>query len=266
MKRDVFATLLREDIENGNKIFSIIEKDVKTEKRFRKLLSPGSLNELSDVIIGYNMSTTIEVLLNITEKILMFECAAINKYILLRGKYERYLFSNNYKQCKEILGEIENTVGFSIWGCSQRFLVEELENGLEANKKLLGKYTEEIGKNLLINTLLDFYSYSSEKNTSYFNYKDKINKYLESLDESVVVPYLRFKLDYNAACSRDIIGIVLQIDSQISVVDLYNSFVEILQHNSYYNYFGNKNIVVNIEKYIDDYRLHNLMIFYGVYD
>lgn len=116
MERDVFATLLREDIENGNKIFSIIEKDVKTEKRFRKLLSPGSLNELSDVIIGYNMSTTIEVLLNITEKILMFECAAINKYILLRGKYERYLFSNNYKQCKEILGEIENTVGFSIWG------------------------------------------------------------------------------------------------------------------------------------------------------
>lgn len=113
---------------------------------------------------------------------------------------------------------------------------------------------------------MDFYSYSSEKNTSYFNYKDKINKYLESLDESVVVPYLRFKLDYNAACSRDIIGIVLQIDSQISVVDLYNSFVEILQHNSYYNYFGNKNIVVNIEKYIDDYRLHNLMIFYGVYD
>ena len=97
MKRDVFATLLREDIENGNKIFSIIEKDVKTEKRFRKLLSPGSLNELSDVIIGYNMSTTIEVLLNITEKILMFECAAINKYILLRGKYERYLFATVYK-------------------------------------------------------------------------------------------------------------------------------------------------------------------------
>ena len=104
---------------------------------------------------------------------------------------------------------------------------------------------------------MDFYSYSSEKNTSYFNYKDKINKYLESLDESVVVPYLRFKLDYNAACSRDIIGIVLQIDSQISVVDLYNSFVEILQHNSYYNYFGNKNIAIGEGKSYEKEKNHD---------
>lgn len=266
MKRDIFATLFREDIENGNKVISSIQKENKLGKRFKGLISPGSLAELSDIVIGYNLLTPIDILLNIVEKILVLESSEINNYIILRKEYEKNLFWNNYEQCKRILKEIERTVGFSVWGCSQCLLVEELESGLEANKKLLGKYTEEIGKNLLINTLLDFYSYSAEKNTGYLNYKDKINKYLDSLDESVVAPYLRFKLDYNAICNMDIVPIVLQIDSQISIIDLYNSFIEILQCNSYCNFFDGMKNTINISKYISDYRLTNLLVIYGKYD
>lgn len=266
VERDFFAMLFRENIENGNKIFSLIEKESKLTKRFKKIISPGSLNELSDIAIVYSIDTSIDVLINIVEKLLEFESVKINEYIVLQREYEKYLFKNNYDKCREVLEEIEYKVGYSVWGCSQQFLVEELSNGLEANKKLLGKYAEGVEKNLLINTLLSFYSYSAEKNTGYLNYKDKINKYLDSLDESVVVPYLRFKLDYNAVCDIDTITFVLQIDSQISIIDLYNSFIEIIQCNSYYNFFDGIKSVVNINKYIKDYRLTNILILNGKYD
>lgn len=266
LKRFVFATLFSEDIENGNKVLVSIQKESKVGKNFKRLMSPSSLKQLSDGGIGYNKLAPIDVLLNIVENILISGSTEINKYIVLYKEYERYLFSNNYEECKKILEEIEDTVGFSVWGCSQHLLVEELSNGLEANKKLLGKYREEIGNNLIINTLLDIYSYSSEKNTGYLNYKDKISKYLDSLGNSVVVPYLKFKLDYNVVCTIDMISIVLQIDSQLSIIDLYNSFIEILQCNGYSNYFNGEESVINISQYISDYRLTNLLILYGKYD
>ncbi len=264
-KKDIFATLFREDVENGNKVIKSIQKDINLGRKFAKLICPSNLNKLSDTVIMYNASTSINVLLNIVEKIIIFEYSKINNYILLRRSYEKYLFRDDYEQCEKILEEIENEVGYSVWGCSQHLLVEELQNGLEANKRLLREYTNEVGKNLLINTLLDFYSYSAEKNTSYLNYKDKIYKYLDSLDESIVVPYLRFKLDYNAICNLEIASIVLQIDSQISIVDLYNSFIEILQCNSYYNFFEAINYAININNYVNDYRLINILILYGEY-
>ena len=266
LKRFIFATLFSEDIDNGNKVLDSIQKESKVGKNFKRLMSPGSLKQLSAGGIIYNKLASIEVLLNVVQNILISESVKINNYIVLFKEYERCLFSTNYEECKKVLEEIEDTVGFSVWGCSQHLLVEELSGGLEANKKLLGKYREEIGNNLVVNTLLDFYSYSSEKNTGYLNYKDKIGKYFESLGDSVVAPYLKFKLDYNVVCTTDIISTVLQIDSQLSIIDLYNSFVEILQCNSYGNYFNGEEIVINISQYISDYRLTNLLILYGKFD
>lgn len=266
LKRFIFATLFSEDIDNGNKVLSSIQKESKVGKNFKRLMSPSSLKQLSDGGLIYNRLAPIEVLLNVIQNMLMSESSEINKYIVLSKKYEKNLFSNNYEECKKVLEEIEDTVGFSVWGCSQHLLVEELSSGLEANKKLLGKYRKEMGNNLIVNTLLDFYSCSSEKNTGYLNYKDKIDKYFGSLGDSVVVSYLKFKLDYNVVCTTDIISIVLQIDSQLSIIDLYNSFIEILQCNSYSNYFNGEEVAVNISQYISDYRLTNLLILYGKYD
>lgn len=266
LKRFIFATLFSEDIHNGNKVLSSIQKESKVGKNFKRLMSPSSLKQLSDGGLIYNKFAPIEVLLNVVQNMLISENSEINKYIILSKEYERNLFSNNFEECKKVLEEIEDTVGFSVWGCSQHLLVEELSSGLEANKKLLGNYRKEMGNNLIVNTLLDFYSCSSEKNTGYLNYKDKIDKYFGSLGDSVVVSYLKFKLDYNVVCTTDIISIVLQIDSQLSIIDLYNSFIEILQCNSYSNYFNGEGVAINISRYISDYRLTNLLILYGKYD
>ena len=103
LKRYVFATLFSEDIENGNKVLVSIQKESKVGKNFKRLMSPSSLKQLSDGGIGYNKSAPIDVLLNIVENILISGSTEINKYIVLYKEYERYLFSNNYEECKKIL-------------------------------------------------------------------------------------------------------------------------------------------------------------------
>lgn len=167
--------------------------------------------------------------LNVTE---------INKYINLKKTYEISLISKKYNEAKSVLDEIDETICVSLWSISQRFLICELTLGLEENKKLLSGLSGSANKlnDTVMLVMLDNYSNLAEERISYANYQDNIIKYLNKFEEnSMIKKYLNFKFNLEYEVNPDDFIIILQVESQFSIIDLYNSCIEILPMHLYMN-------------------------------
>jgi hypothetical protein len=152
----------------------------------------------------------------------------LNKYIQYKKEYENEISRGNYSSAREILNDINQCIGLSIWSCGQNLLINELEYGLKENKQTLEKFNKEINKNPFMNCILYFHSLSAEQNTSYKNYIQQIENFFCTYKTDVAVNYIREKLDPEYNILENDIPVFAQFDYQISIVDLYNGFVRLL--------------------------------------
>lgn len=254
------------DFEGSNtKIINAIKKDKVLEKKFKNIFLPKRISEICKYRIIFNSDMNIIASIKLVLCLIDINSEKINLYLNLKQKYEKKLFLNKYVEAYEIINKIENDVCISIWSCSQRMLLEEFLHGLEGNKKLLSYYIQQSRDNLIIKVLLEFYSYCSERNMGFINYEDKINKFIQSIEDEVVRDYFDFKLNFNR--EREInINSILQFDSQISIVDMYNSLIEILQELSYKDSFIHEyEWIRNYLSKINDLRIENIDIRYSYF-
>ena len=191
----------------------------------------------------------------------------IKEYIKLKNIYENYLFSCNYKEAEKTISNIEDKVGVSLWSCGQKLILAEHEKGLEGNKRLLYKYLEEASKNRVLSALLEFFSYRAEEGTSLNNYNEKVDKFLKNFEEDkITFSYFSYKLQLQKIDFEDNMKFIIQIDSQFSAIDMYNSFIEILQRAFVNGIKVNELIwdkVKRVNSLIHDFRIDNLLAFRG---
>lgn len=230
-------------------------------EKIHRILFPNSLEIFNSYLIRKNeIFDDKDIIKGCSELIILFS-EHINTYIKLKAKYEKNLFSENYYEAFVILKELENSCGISMWSCGQNLILEEQLRGLEGNKKKLEGYIKD-NSSILINTMLNFLSSLAENNMSFNNYQDNLEIFLKSIeDDKPLYEYFfyKFKIIDNGALPPA--SIILQIDSQISLIDTYNSFIELLQIYSYSNsqeYLYE--IIAQIYVNINDYRLFNLLI------
>ena len=74
----------------------------------------------------------------------------VESFSKLRDEYEVAYLSGNYERSIELLDKIDREVCISVWSIGQRFLVKELKDGLEENKKLLSKVAEEVNDDIIL--------------------------------------------------------------------------------------------------------------------
>ncbi len=195
--------------------------------------------------------------------------ACIEKYLEYRFEYEKKLLTCEYSLAKDILNRIIGECGMSIWACGQLLILEECTDGLEGNKKLLGEFLSYTKHNTLVSTLLEFMSYKAEVNTSLNNYNEKTDRFLRFLDNDIVSDYFSYKLKIQDIGFTENLKIVLQVDCQLSIIDLYNSYVDVLQRATVHGYNFSHSVIEDIEKYNDiikDYRISNLLTYLGKND
>lgn len=218
---------------------------------------PKSISSLFNTSISFNASYETPDAIACINFWLSVYYDQINQYLEYKNEYEKKLISEDFGDALEIIEAIENNICVSIWSCSQKLLLKELMFGLEENKKLLEEYFNESQKNIIVMILLDYYSNIAEDKMSYANYEDNIKKYLEGFNESPIKRYLQFKLDLENEYLPEDLSIILQIDSQFSIIDLYNSIIELLPEQAEVCKFI---LQLRSLQNIHDFRLTNLLI------
>ena len=184
----------------------------------------------------------------------------INEFVRLKKKYENYLYREDYISAKETLNTIDENICFSMWSCSQRFILEEQMGGLESNKQLLYDYLNVSKNKTVISAILDFMSTLAEKNTSYYTFQDKISKLLSTLEKRKKLHnYFSYKFDLEYAFSYGDLSSVMQMEFQFSIIDVYEAYVSFAIFDS----INDKrfiDIIAESVSAINDNRLQNTMI------
>lgn len=261
-KRRIFQTILTLSSTENEKVLDM--QGIFAE-RLQNIFCPRSLKMLGIcnplINIDMNFTDSLFYVLGLLNKF-HYE---IFEYIRLKEAYEKALFSCDYIQAEVIIEEIQEKLGISLWTCGQMFILAERNNGLEGNKKLLSKYLEETPKNMIVNTLLEFLSCRAEESTSLNNYNEKVDKFIKNFEEDKVIHnYFSYKLCLQNIDYTDGMRIALQVDSQFSIIDMYNSFIEILQR-AIINQVELEEIIYDnlrvLNEKLYDYRIENLLMF-----
>ena len=254
------SQIVQSDIHDVFKIWKLLLEDKKLLSMMNSHYLPTSISDFGKEKFMFepkanNLSITQWVIY-----LVQFYSENINTFIELKIKYENALFSEHYQLAKEILEIIENEVCVSMWSLCQKFIIEEKINGLEGNKKLLSESMKKTEKNPLLAILFEYSSVRAEENMSYLNYQDQTVKYLCSLENDMVIhKYCDFKINNEYIYDGLIYGISLQLDSQMSIIDLYETFIRLIQFQS----ISNLEVVDMLSTFsncITDYRVRNLLV------
>ncbi len=181
------------------------------------------LDRLNNVHLVYNKDITNIDALRYACWLLDLFGEKVNAYIDLRKKLERAYMMKEYETAYGLLDSIDSAIGISLWSCGQRLMLKEKIGGLESNKNALTEMANRADKSYIVLCMLFFYSSMAETGLSYENYQTEFMQFLGDTKETLVGRYLLSKLSFPDIYEDKNISLVIQTDSQYSLVDLYNS-------------------------------------------
>ncbi|MCH4891403.1 hypothetical protein EZV73_27785 [Acidaminobacter sp. JC074] len=260
------SQILRSSSDDLIKLWKIILEDQKLQKMVNANYLPSSIDEFGKSKFMFEPSANNVVITQWVINLIIFYSEKINGFITLKRKYENALFCEKYDIADKILGDIEKDICISMWSICQKFVLEEKINGLEGNKRLLSTVMKKTERNPLLAILLEHSSVRAEENMSYLNYQDQAIKYLRSLEgDEIIYKYCDLKINNEYMYSSDVFGIALQLDAQMSIIDIYESFIKLIQYESISN-IDVIDITESMSEFIDDFRIRNLLIRVSSYE
>ena len=221
-------------VSQRTEVYSYIESNGILLSKYSNFLFGHSLSNLGRNTFTYNNTLSIDDAFEYGCFLIQLYSTKVNRYIELREEYERQYLLGYYSDAKSTLQLIDSEICISLWSCGQQMLLRELESGLTENKQLLDQFSHTVPNNYVTQAVLFYYSVLAEKNTSYDNYQNQISKFTKELPDSPIKSYLSQKLSLIPPTSHDDFSLILQIDSQYSIIDLFND-IEIYIPIYYYN-------------------------------
>lgn len=219
--RKAFRFLLSLPKKQKAEIYSYILSNGLLCSKFQSCLYTTDLSRLGETLI-YNDSIQTEDSFEHACFLMKLYSKKINRYIFLRSEYERLYLLGNFEDAEKILNVIDKEICISLWACGQHMLLQELQFGLTANKQLLDTYSHTAPNDYTTQYILFYYSSLAEENTSYNNYQNQIDKFFKDFPESAVKEYLAQKLSLSLFQTKNNLSLLIQVDSQYSIIDLYN--------------------------------------------
>ncbi len=194
------------------------------------------------------------------EKLAIFRAAAeLTEALVTIGKYDEAI---------TVLGTLQEAVGVSFWSVQLRIALEHLAGGLERQKR----YTGEV-RGVYKRGLLGFVSYhTSVRNED----RTTLNKFLDDIESRIskhpyyeedTKAYVRYRLKGEVSDAKDSIAKVLKVEQSHGIIDLYETFVVVLQHLAKINLDESLNAAVleSISDWpIQDFRIEKLAQLYDL--
>ncbi len=151
----------------------------------------------------------------------------LNKFIELRECYENCVFRNQLEEATAILGEIDSSVGVSIWGIEQRLILAELKGGTENNWLEQSRISQECRDELLL-LLVENFSRKSESKISFQRFRDLFLNQISPLENTLLFEYLCFRLIYFNSTGYNNYGFYLAAESNSPLIDRYLILLDVV--------------------------------------
>lgn len=215
---------------NYTVISDTLEKiSLKKKRHYNKIfggLLPKEYNQLrkSEIIFGENLKQ--ELLWNFA--IIKMYVNELNEFVNRKADFEKKLILGNIDQSKIILDTIEKNICVSTWTLEHRFLIEEYGGGIESNKELFSKLSEN-NTDFVLTCLAEFFSFKAEINTSVKQYFNKLNEYFEKLKYADLFAFFSFKLAPISNYDTSDLLRIFTIEGCSSIVDRYITTIRICQ-------------------------------------
>lgn len=251
----------------GGKVLGIVESDSDVFRLMNKNYFPKNIEQLSGREFEYDPSYEMSIynLLMWGKELIKFYGNNLSQYFLEKMKYEHALFAENYNEATQVLDNIEEELGVSLWLYYQRFILSSL-SGNKDLKKSVSNIREKFNGNNMISILFAYYEKMADIDIEYEDYTQSIHKMIEKEGKNNLRGrYLGYKLDINGNKSVQDFKSALIIDEQISLIDYYESFIDTMQNLYYQSRMINVIQAICQELYgiLKDYRIRNLFIANG---
>lgn len=156
----------------------------------------------------------------------------INFHNKMANILELLIKRNEYCTAIDTLKDLESNMGASFWSVQIRIALEYLNGGLESQKK----YTAEV-RSVYRNGLLNFIAYNTsvrnEDRVSIYKFNADVTTRIENhtrFSESVK-QYLHYRMKGEWPEGNEAIAEVLCIEQSHSLVDIYDTFMRLIQHS-----------------------------------
>lgn len=203
-------------------------------------------------------------------KNLLLRCSdSINDFVKLKKDYADFVFEGNYDSAFDTLDEIENRHGFSIWLFKAKISLKQLAFGLEEQKKYTNKLRSELTSGSLSRFLIHWISVRNEPATSSKKFKSQIQQILQKLNptkQEGFKEFIEYHLLENDSLSAEELIHVVRISYSCSIIDYYESYIDLLARMTLEDKPVNKSKVLGFleiaKNKIEDIHLNTLCRFY----
>ena len=225
-KNKFYKIIFHAEEDDIYRIMRVVGNNSSMRARMERILFPRTIHDMCSNKIVINTEINMEYLRSYYIKVFSEYSSYIERYILLKEQYEKYLFSEQYREALHIIDSIEEQLGLSVWSISNKMLLFDKIEGLEKHKRYLSELQSKADNNIILSTLFELESYFAESNTSYSAYKKRLESYNDILQENYIIrQYLDFKFNVEREYEHEEVKVAFMFDSQLSIVDMYETFV-----------------------------------------
>lgn len=225
-KNKFYKIIFHAEEDDIYRIMRVVGNNSSMRARMERILFPRTIHDMCSNKIVINTEINMEYLRSYYIKVFSEYSSYIERYILLKEQYEKYLLSEQYREALHIIDSIEEQLGLSVWSISKKMLLFDKIEGLEKHKRYLSELQSKADNNIILSTLFELESYFAESNTSYSAYKKRLESYNDILQENYIIrQYLDFKFNVEREYEHEEVKVAFMFDSQLSIVDMYETFV-----------------------------------------
>lgn len=188
----------------------------------------------------------------------------INSFFELKNNFEKHLILDEFDKALEIIKEVENLFGISLWSIEATLIIEEKVNGSESNWNLLTKYLNEINNSIYEFTI----NASSKRIETKLSYESFLNQFQNDIDsinaDGIIEDFFVFKnfniVNYEYKYPN--LESVLYVTNIFSVIDQYLILIDVILYNISKTNYHDKLFLSFIKgantKIVNDVRLINI--------
>lgn len=200
----------------------------KTGEQFRKVLFPETYSKLRTERLVHFTQGSIEKELAWGRALFLACYNVISEFQKERNRFENYVLLGDYEAARECIEKIKKEFGCSLWSMEQEFLLFELQEGLEANKKFLNELNSCLNS-AWVKGFAEFFSMKAERNLNIGQYRMRIERGVRRLSEASKT-YFKMHLFVEVTVNRIDWKEVLQNASMSSLIDYYIDYCKICSY------------------------------------
>ena len=188
----------------------------------------------------------------------------LKEFPKMKLEFEKNILLKDFQKASNILIEIESIFGKSIWLTRNKIIILQELEGIDAQKKYVNSLIDDKDISIPFKTLAYWFSIAAENNISSSYFNRRFEDFFSEIEDVEYKNYFNFKFQKSHSISEEILSYILIQENSSSIIDIYETFIEVLSkvvvlkinYNDDFTVF--KKIFKKLEKSIIDTRFINL--------